>query len=135
MHGQWARSSVSSATPNASYDPWEPTAPAAHAEHDSDPTGAPAVGPPPVDGRFAASTWAGAVATQLAALDLVIWELEAGWTDSVVLTWWSAPRELSFVELAEDGPVLPVETLPAEHGPEHPHRLVHEAIRIVEDRH
>lgn len=51
------------------------------------------------------------------------------------LSWWSAPRELSFVELDENGPALPVERLTAERGPERPEKLVREAIRIVRERH
>jgi hypothetical protein len=48
---------------------------------------------------------------------------------SMVVTWWSGSRELSFVQLAEDGAMLPVRTLSADHGPIHSQRLVQDALR------
>lgn len=60
--------------------------------------------------------------------------LPSGPVDAFVLTWWSGPRELSFVELGEAGPSLPVETLTAQRGPERPEGLVRQALRLVRQR-
>ena len=46
------------------------------------------------------------------------------------LTWWTSPSTLSYVELAEDGPVLPVRTVSAKgNGAKYPQSLVNEALR------
>jgi hypothetical protein len=74
------------------------------------------------------------IAAHVAGMDLRVSELRGASGKQVVLTWWSGPRELSFVELADDGPVLPVETLSSDHGPVRPQRLVQEAIRLVSER-
>lgn len=54
-------------------------------------------------------------------------EVSRGGRRAALLTWWSVPREFSYVELAQDGPVLPVDSLSTLRGPAHPQRLVREA--------
>lgn len=53
---------------------------------------------------------------------------------ALIVTWWSGPRTLSFVELTPAGPALPVERRSAHHGPERPPHLIQEAIRAVRER-
>jgi hypothetical protein len=51
-----------------------------------------------------------------------------------LVTWWASASELQFVELDEDGPVLPVESLETPAGAPFSPALVAEALRIVRDR-
>jgi hypothetical protein len=53
----------------------------------------------------------------------------------VAATWWTGDRTLSFVELGEHGPLLPVETLEAVAGVRHPQGLVQQALREIAGRH
>ena len=51
-----------------------------------------------------------------------------------LVTWWRQPGELAYVELREDGPVLPFDTLESSGEAAYPQSLLHEAHRIVRER-
>jgi hypothetical protein len=51
-----------------------------------------------------------------------------------LVTWWMTPQELQFVELDEDGPVMPVETLETRGLAAYPQSLVEQAVRTVRER-
>jgi hypothetical protein len=63
-------------------------------------------------------------------------EVQVAETTTVgMLTWWAARGELRFVEIDEDGPVLPVETLTHAGRADRPNSLLQRARRIVSERH
>jgi hypothetical protein len=68
-------------------------------------------------------------------IDIFARDFRDGVDGSIMLAWWSAPGELSFVEVALAGPVLPVETLTHPGPAERPQSLVREAERILRERH
>ena len=75
------------------------------------------------------------VATFIVDSELRVEPVRVRSDESDVLLWWSDARELSYVELTEDGPDLPVDVISTHHGQAHPQRLVQQALRDVADRH
>jgi hypothetical protein len=70
----------------------------------------------------------------LAAADIRVHEVEASEGKRALVTWWADAQHLRFVEVDEDGPVLPVETLEASGRARYPQSLVNEALHSVRDR-
>lgn len=64
----------------------------------------------------------------LASVEPLMLPLLHGLSSAVV--WWTSPSSLNFIELTEDGPVLPVRSLTAHgNGAKYPQSLVNEALR------
>jgi hypothetical protein len=94
--------------------------------------------PRPVPGCRQGTQSDAAVGT--AALDLVAARLELhdgarpDGSAYALVTWWPTPQELRYVELDQDGMVLPVESIQVHGNAPYAQGLVHEAVEAVRSR-